>query len=207
MNVTASKVGAVVIDSLQFSQTGTKAHAQALRGAGVDAVALYLGVARKAQLQAVLDAGMGAFFVTLASEYLDGGLDEVAQLRVLGAPKGSTVFADMEGLNSHNAPPADTIKALTNWSNGIVGEGHIAGLYVGSPQGLTSGELWRIPRMTRYWQGMGSTRDRNGDLAEPDGCGWCIRQAWPSQTVGGVLIDYNMVTADYKNRVPTMVHA
>ncbi len=204
MNVTASRVGAVVVDSLQFSQGGTLAQAQALRSAGVDAVALYLGVARKTQLQAVLDAGMGALFVTLASEYLDGANDEIAQLRVIGAPKGSTVFADMEGLQAHQTAAALS-PILNTWSKGIVGEGHLAGLYVGSPQGLTSGELWRLPNFTRYWKGQGSTRDRNGDLAEPDGCGWCLTQMYPSVTAGGILVDYNMVGQDYRGRVPSLV--
>jgi hypothetical protein len=60
-------VGSVVIDSLPFSQGGTLANAQALKAAGVDAVALYIGAANAQRVQDCLAAGLGVFAVTFGS--------------------------------------------------------------------------------------------------------------------------------------------
>lgn len=205
MRVVDLNPGATVFDSLQFSQGGTPAYALAL-SRFAKAVALYLGVATKKQAQAVLDAGMGILPVTLASEYKDGGTDEVAQLRNLGIPQGVTVFADMEGLSTFNAKPQTVMDALDAWAKTITDAGYTAGLYVGVPQPLTSRELYMRPLIKRYWRGQGSIRDRYNGLAEPD-CGWCMTQAYPSQTVAGVLVDFNQVTQDYRGRVPSVVVA
>ncbi len=204
MRVINCPVGATVIDSLQFSQSGTVEASSSLQAAGVDVVAGYLALMTKERLEGILGAGMGYIPVTLAQEYVDGAGDELFQLQALGIPKGATVFVDMEGAGAMSAPDV-CIAQLTAWAAAITAHGYAAGLYVGVPQALTSDELWKLPNITRYWRGQGSIRDRFNKLAEPTGCGWCMTQMWKSQTVAGYLVDHNMVGQDYRERVPTMV--
>ncbi len=201
MNTKQAPIGARVVDSLPFSQSGTLAQANALKASGVDALAGYLGVISKERVAAVLAAGMGYLPVTLAAEYNDGANDEIAQLKALGIPAGVTVFLDLEGLAAFKSDPVALAGKINAWADAILAAGYIPSLYVGVPQPFTSDELWKL-RVQRYWRGQGSIRDRNNTLAEPTGCGWCMTQMYPSHTLGGVWVDSNMVGQDYKGRVP-----
>jgi hypothetical protein len=194
-------VGAVVCDSLPFSQSGTAAQAAELRASGVDALACYLGVLSPARLALILDAGLGYVPVSLAGEYEDGPVDELAQLRALGIPSGVVVWLDLEGMRAFRADPETLIAKIDAWADAIAAAGYVPGLYVGVPQPLTSAELTAL-HVVRYWRGQGSIRDRHNALAEP-GPGWCMVQFYPSVTRGGVLVDANMVGQDYRARVPT----
>ncbi len=204
MKFASAWVGARVVDSLPFSQSGTAVQAALLEAAGANAVAGYLGVMTKERLEAVLGSGMAYLPVTLAGEYNDGAADEIAQLKNLGIPASVTVFLDMEGMAAFHTDPKVLIAKVNAWSEDILGAGYVPGLYVGVPQPLTSMELWKL-KSQRYWRGQGSIRDRYDALAEPAGCGWCMTQVYPSVTLGTVLVDCNMVGQDYKGRVPTWV--
>ncbi len=197
-----AKVGAVVVDSLPFSQSGTAAQARALKASGVDALAGYLGAIDPIRLNNVLGAGLGFLPVTFAGEYLDGPNDEIGQLKALGIPGGVTVFLDLEGLKAFQADPVKLAAQIDTWAMAIAAAGYIPGLYVGVPQPFTSQELWSL-KVQRYWRGQGSVRDRNNALAEPSGCGWCMTQMFPSYTRGGVWVDSNMVGHDYRGRTPS----
>ena len=199
-------IGARVCDSLPFSQAGTAQQAIDLRAAGADALAGYLGVINATRVGYLHAAGLAYVPVTLAGEYNDGPNDEIAQLKALGVPPQATVFLDLEGLSAFKANPAELIVKINTWANAITAAGYIPGLYVGVPQPLTSDELWGL-RVSRYWRGQGSVRDRNNNLAEPAGCGWCMTQMYPSRHRGGVWVDDNMVGQDYRARVPTWVVA
>ncbi len=199
MKVENAKVGAVVVDSLPFSQAGTATQAKALKEAGADAVAAYLGLISKERLAAILGAGVAYVPVTLAGEYNDGAGDEIAQLKALGIPAGVTVFLDLEGLAAFKSDPVDLAAKVNAWADAILAAGYVPGLYVGSPQPFTEAELWSL-RVKRYWRGQGAIRDRFGKLAEPTGCGWCMTQMWPSHSRGGVWVDSNMAGQDYKAR-------
>jgi hypothetical protein len=199
-----AKVGACVVDSLPYSQSGTAAQARALKVDGVSALVGYLGVIDAIRVNNVLGAGLAFIPVTLAGEYEDGPSDEIGQLRALGIPSGATVFLDLEGLKAFRSDPVALAAKINAWADAVSGAGYVAGLYVGVPQPFTSDELWKL-RVQRYWRGQGSVRDRNNALAEPSGCGWCMTQMYPSHTRGGVWVDSNMVGQDYKGRVPTWV--
>jgi hypothetical protein len=80
----------------------------------------------------------------------------------------------------------------------------MAGGYFGSPQPLTSDEMWHL-KLKRYWRGQGSIRDRHNQLAEPTKCGWCVTQMFPSVVRGGVLVDIDVIGQDYLRRVPNWV--
>src|SRR6187401_926292 len=119
------------------------AQAVTLAGHGAHALAGYLGIINKARLTHVLNAGMRYVPVCLAGEFNDGAADEIAQLKNLGIPQGVTVYADMEGLRAFGTPPLEMIAKLDTWSSDILAAGWLPGLYVGSPQPLTSEELWK----------------------------------------------------------------
>lgn len=207
-------VGARVVDSLPFSLGGTAAQARALRASGIDGLVGYLGHMTSARLADVLAAGLTYMPVTIAGEYEDGAADEIAQLRALGVPAGVTVWLDLEGTPTLRQDPAALARKVDSWAVDVAGAGYQPGLYLGVPQPLTSDELWRL-RVVRYWQGMGSIRDRHGALAEPTGCGWCMRQLWHGGRDGGgqwwpsstaperVFVDVNAVCADFRGRLPT----
>lgn len=196
--------GSRVVDSLPFSSGGTPQLAAAIKATGVEAFAGYLGVITPDRLAAVLVAGMGFIPVTLGGAYNNGFQDELGQLKLLGIPSGATVFLDMEGLAAFKTDPSVLIDKVNAWADGIVAAGYLAGLYCGVPQPLTSDELWKL-RVTRYWKGQGSLRDRNNNLAEPTGCGFCMTQMFPSVLRAGILVDCSMVGQDFKGRTPTMV--
>ncbi len=200
MRAIDAPVGARVVDSLPFSQAGTVAQAKALRAAGVEGIALYLGVASKAQALAAGAAGLFAFGVTLGGHY-DGAL-AVAQAKALGLVAGVTLFLDVEGKEAYDTQSAELVGKIDAWALAVQAGGYVPGLYLGSPQPLTSDELTRLA-VVRYWKGQGRTVDRTGALAEPRP-GWCMWQMFPSITLGGVLVDANIVGQDFKGRVPTV---
>jgi hypothetical protein len=205
MRAEPARVGACVVDSLQFSQGGKAEQAKALKASGVDAIALYLGAATPALVATCIDAGLAVVLVTFAGEYNDGPNDEVAQLATLGIPPGATVFLDLEGLTAYHTDPPALIAKINAWADGIAAAGYMPGLYVGSPQPLTSAELHAL-RVTRYWRGQGRIVDRTGPLvlAEPIN-GWCMTQIYPSVSRGNTWVDCNMIGQDYKGRVPSWV--
>ncbi len=204
MRVANAFVGATVVDSLPFSQQGTLAQAMSLKDSGVHALAGYLGVIDASRVAHELDAGLAFVPVTLAGEYNDGPNDELGQLQALGIPRGATVFLDLEGMHAFKSDPVALIQKINDWADSIAASGYVPGLYVGVPQPLTSDELWKL-RVSRYWRGQGSIRDRHNALAEPTGCGWCMTQMFPSLTRGNTWVDVNMVGSDYKGRVPAWV--
>lgn len=191
-------VGARIVDSLPFSEGGTAALAAALKASGVEGVALYLGVAKPSLALACTAAGLGVIGVTLGDAF--DGAATVTQAKAMLAP-GTSVFLDVEGPTAMAMASGDLIAKINAWADPVLAAGFLAGIYVGVPQPLTSAELYGL-RVVRYWHGQGSVRDRNNALAEPS-CGWCMQQAWPSVTRGGVLVDCNQVGADFKTRVPS----
>jgi len=181
---------------------GTAKDAKGLAAAGVDSVALYLGVAKPAQANACWDAGMGCFGVTLDNAW--NGDMAVSQAKALGFPAGTTLFLDMEADTVNNSKAPEIIDKVNAWADKVAAAGYLPGLYVGVPQMLTSTELHKL-RVYRYWKGMGRTVDRNNQLAEPTN-GWCLFQMFPSVFAGGVWVDHNMVGQDYKTRVPVVAY-
>jgi hypothetical protein len=209
MKTASAFVGARGVDSLPFSQGGTAAQARALKATGVDFFVGYLGAMNKARLAYVLDAGLAYMPVTFAGEYKDGAADEIAQLRALGIPPGTTVWLDLEGLEAWKTDPVELMRLINNWATDIKAGGWIPGLYVGAPQPLTGAELHAL-KVYRYWLGIGRCIDRTGKDAYP-AAGWCMRQDWHGQKTGmlwkdtGVFVDTNSIQCDHLGRLPAWV--
>ena len=210
MRAELSEVGARVVDSYPFSAAGTPLQADSLASRGIDGVFGYLGAIDADRVGYVLDAGMAFMPVTLANDF--DGSRAVARMQALGLPQGTTCFLDVENvwpsqINAHTLvqPVSALIARIDDWAAHVDGAGFEPGLYVGSPQPLTSAELWSL-KVRRYWNALSAERDRYGDLAEPQ-CGWCVFQMYPSKTWRdtGVLVDVNMIGEDYMGRRPTWV--
>ncbi len=199
-----ARVGAICVDSLPFSQSGTAAQAQALKASGIDAVYGYLGVINASRVGFILDARMAFLPVTLAAHY--DGPTSVAQIHNLSMPPGVTVCLDVEGMAAFRSDPIALTGAIDAWADAVDGAGFMSGGYFGSPQPFTSDEMWAL-HVKRYWRGQGRIVDRHGALAEPSKSGWCVTQVYPSVTRGGVLVDIDVIGQDYLGRVPSWVIA
>lgn len=194
-------VGARGADSLPFSSSGTLEEAKALKASGIDFFVGYLGVINATRLGHLIEAGIAFMPCTLANKF-DGAL-AVASLKALGIPAGVTVWLDLEGRKIFDTAAPVLIAAIDAWSNAVIMAGYMPGIYVGSPQPLTSEELFAL-KSVRYWNALSRESDRFGKLAEPS-CGWCMWQMNPSIVWRdtGVLIDINILGADFKGRVPS----
>lgn len=219
MRSAKAPVGSLVVDSLPFAGNGKLEQAKALKARGVSCLVSYLGAMTRERLAIVLAAGLAFMPVTFAGEYKDGAADEIAQLKALGIPAGASVWLDLEGRAASLVDIKDPVekekaaKALAElvnrWADDIRAGGWLPCLYVGVPQPFTSADLYSL-RVSRYWHGQGSVRDRFGQLAEPfknyGACrGWNMIQAAPSVTWDGVLVDANLVLGDYKGETPVWV--
>ncbi len=200
MKAESAGVGARVVDSLPFSQSGTETQAKALKANGVDGLAGYLGAMNAARLNYLMSAGLGYTPVTFGNvlTHQTPGTGSVKLCQALALPHGIHVWLDLEGTDVFNTAPSILIGKVNDWANCIEDAGYIPVLYVGVPQPLTSDELWKL-HVRGYWRGQGSIRDRANALAEP-ACGWMMTQAWPSHNRAGVWVDDNQAGWDYRKR-------
>lgn len=201
MRAKLAEVGARGFDSWSFSSSGTMLQADAMRAAGMEFFVGYLGAVTPERLGHVLSAGMAFMPVTFGGAY-DGG-KAVAQVEALGLPQGVTVWLDLEGEAAMNPTDDQLIAKVNAWASAVDSAGYEPGLYVGSPQPFSSDELWSL-KVRRYWNALSSERDREGRLAEPR-CGWAMYQMYPSVAWRGtgILVDVDVISADYLKRLPT----
>lgn len=206
MRTALAEVGARGVDSYPYSLGGTADQARKLAASGVDFVVLYLGVANAARVKHVLDAGMAFMPVTLAARY--DGAAAVAQCKALGLPAGCTVWLDLEGKSSYETPAPALIAKINAWADAVKAAGYQPGLYIGSPQPLTAGELYAL-RVVRYWKAPSRVVDRFGTSSDGPQCGFCMWQMWPQKhwRNSGVFVDVNMIGQDFKERLPAWVVA
>lgn len=203
MKTELSKVGYRGVDSYPYSICGTKAQAVKLFASGIDFFVGYLGTMNAERLGDLLDAGLAFMPVTLADRY--DGVQTVAQCKALGLTPGVTVWLDLEGKRAYDTPASELIAKVNTWATHVRAAGYEAGIYVGSPQPLTSEELWGL-KVTKYWNALSREADRFGRLAEPK-CGWCMWQMNPSihWRDTGVYVDVNMIGKDFLGRLPSWV--
>lgn len=179
----------------------THASACALKREGMTFAVRYLGSLTKDELTAILAAGMAVMPVTFAKAY--SGMSAIGHLRDLGIPEGATVWLDLEGEDSE---PAALSQKINAWAGQIIAGGYEPGLYVGAGCVLTSEELYRL-RVVRYWDSVSRELDRNGKATAPK-CDFCMTQLRPfNTTVGGVIVDVDVVQRDSLGRLPSWVVA
>ncbi len=203
MKAESAFVGARGVDSYPYSSGGSALQAMALKDSGIDFFVGYLGTVNSARLKYILDAGMAFMPVTLAAAY--DGKQAADQCKALSLPPGMTVWLDLEGAIAFKTPPEELIAKINGWADAVKAAGYVPGIYVGSPQPLSSEELWNL-HVVRYWNALSREQDRRGALAEPK-CGWCMWQMNPSVTwkSTGVFVDVNIIGADFLGRMPTWV--
>lgn len=204
MIVKPARVAARFVDCITVL---TGASAFALKAAGIDGVFRYLGSLSVEERDAILGAGLELGLVTYSRApgwvptpgmgQADGELD-LKHLAAAGIPEGPTLCTDLEGC-------AGTAEQAEDWVNHRSdvqqGAGMIPGLYVGSFQPLGATALYTLPLIRAYW------RSCSEGVPEP-GIGWCIIQLNPpNQIVAGIQVDYNIVQADHKGRVPMVLAA
>ncbi len=200
MKTQRARVGARGIDSVQ---TVRVQDAIALKASGIDFCVRYLGGVTRLELEAILNAGLAFMCVTYANRF--DGAQAVQQLAALALPKGATVWLDVEGQSVYNTPAPELIAKINAWAAAVKAAGFEPGIYVGSPQPLTSEELYAL-QVVRYWNALSREQDRNGKLAEPS-CGWCMWQMHPSVMWAGVWSDVNIIGQDFQSRLPAWVVA
>lgn len=201
MIVQKAWVGARGVDSLQFSQTGSRAQAEGMRRAGADFFVGYLGAMSPLRLQFLIESGLAFMPVTFANQF--DGPRAVAQCMNLGLPAGCTVWLDLEGKAVYDMRPDKLSGIINAWADAVARGGYQPGLYVGSPQPLTSEELFAL-HCVRYWDAMSEECDRFGKLARPR-CGFCMSQLNPSRDWGGVWSDIDFIGQDFLGRLPSWV--
>lgn len=198
-------VGARGVDSEPESHNCDPKQLAALKASGIDFIVLYLGAVSADGVAAILAAGLAFMPCTYADRF--DGATTVDQMRALGMPAGCTVWLDIEGLPI--CPPAIDpqvlIAKVNAWCDAVAAAGFMPGVYIGSPQPLTSAELYAL-HAVRYWRAPSRVMDRHGQLAEP-ACAWCMFQAWPSRMWAGVWVDVDFVYEDYRSRLPVWVVA
>ena len=206
MKVVQAFVGARLIDSEPYSHMGDIKHAQALKDAGIDGVISYLGPTTKQMVENVISVGLGWMPCTYADKF-DGNV-AIIELAKLGIPIGCTCWLDIEGpsIIEPNMNFAVLLKYADTWSNQLIGANYTTGGYFGSPQPLTSKEMFYDISFTHYWKGQSRVEDRFNNLAEPD-CGWCMTQMWDSVDWmnTGVWSDINIIGRDFHKRLPNWV--
>jgi hypothetical protein len=123
------------------------------------------------------------------------GLSVVTQAHALGFPEGATVWCDLE---SWVGSVSDACAYVNEWSTCVVAGGYEAGLYVGYATSPLPSQALAALASTAYWKGCSAY------INEPAGVGFQMYQLVPGdQSLGGILVDWNVVQRDFKGRLPT----
>lgn len=118
-----------------------------------------------------------------------------------GIPSGTSLWLDLEGVRLRTNPE-DVIRYCNTWYDQVIGHGFLPGIYVGWRAILTSGQLYRRLKFTRYW----SAYNLNADQY-PAVVGVCMQQRrahvndYPPR-FDGFPVDVDIVTGDAKGRFP-----
>jgi hypothetical protein len=204
---TPAKVGSKGFDTIAHIDSVA---AKRLRTAGMDYAVRYLGSLTSTELDGMLEAGLKVMPVTygmkhgtqLSSELgRKFGNSTVNNAKAAGVPVNTTVWLDLEDCKGNAQEVSDFVN---QWAFVVKDAGFMPGLYVGFGAVLSSQELYALG-VVRYWQSLSKETDARGLLAEPN-CGWCMIQLYPpNQQCVGVQIDYDVIQADYKGRVPNWI--
>jgi hypothetical protein len=113
-----------------------------------------------------------------------------------GLPAGVSIWLDLEGVASM-AVKSDVVAYCNAWDTAVRHAGYSTGLYVGAGQPLDEAALYSL-QVSRYWRSQ-------SQVPNVEHRGYCMIQLWPTETVGGVSIDYDVIQSDYKGGLPRWV--
>ena len=155
------------------------------------------------RVEAILKAGWMISPFTFAGEV--DPVPRAAKLNALGFPPSVTVWLDIES-ESYAAPAL--ISQINTWAVGMRnGGGFDPGEYAGAGQVLNCHELTQLG-VDRYAHACSSVRDASGLVAEPNS-GFCLLQLFPpNQRLRpdcDLIVDWDVVQADFHGRLPMMV--
>jgi hypothetical protein len=211
MSVETAFVGALGCD------TDTRvdaACAQALRNARLDFIIRYLGLGSsstgdltKLEVDEILGSGLALMAVQhvrmpgwlpLASLGLQDGSHAASNAIAAGLPAGVTLWLDLEGL-APGATVTETIAYCDAWHTAVRAAGYDDGVYVGSGQPLDSAQLFSL-KTSRYWRSQ-------SQVPNVDARGYCMIQLYPTVTVAGIAIDYDVIQSDFRHGMPRWLKA
>lgn len=202
----------------------TADEARALRAAGFDFLVRYLSLTTPsngdlgpAEIDFILGAGLGLMAVQrvrlpgwtpgapIGSQ--DGGA-AARQAVILGLPRGSTLWADLEG-TSTTSTGAELAAYVAGWAAAVRAGGYDPGAYVGAglPPEVDELALWKLP-VDRYWRSQSAVPNVGSR-------GFQLLQLYPQIKVGelfpsapsfvaDVVVDVDIAQSDYLGSVPSM---
>jgi hypothetical protein len=135
------------------------------------------------------------------------GMRAAQHALLCGAPEGTTIWLDLEGVRLRTAPET-VIQYCNAWYDQVASYGYLPGIYVGWQAILTADQLYRRLKFERYW----SAYNLDSDLF-PAVVGVCMMQGvanarmdyppgWSPKTH---QIDTNIVLGDALERFPTVM--
>jgi hypothetical protein len=123
------------------------------------------------------------------------GTHAVQNALAASAPKGATIWCDLEGI----AGTADDTMAHANaWAAAVRAGAFDPGVYVGSGVPLTAEQLFQKLTVRRYWQSASI-------VPVVSKRGYQMIQLYPETTVAGVVVDLDVTQSDHLGDLPTWI--
>jgi hypothetical protein len=210
MMIQSALVGALGADT---DTTLTAASAAALKRAGLEFVVRYISLGSEspgdlsvAETKAILSSGLALMAVQhvrepgwLPSQALGAqdGSHAAGNAVAAGIPAGVSVWLDLEGVLSTSTPQG-VIAYCNAWNAAVKSAGYSTGVYVGAACGLDGDALYNSLSFTAYWRSQ-------SQVPNVTTRGYCMIQLYPSETVAGVAVDYDVVQQDYLGGLPRWV--
>ena len=179
----------------------TAASARALRAAGADGAIRYLGSLDAAELDAILEAGLGLMPVcyeahpqdwlpTSVLGQLDGAL-AVDHAHGAGILPGTSLWCDLEAMGGS---AADTIAYAVAWCAEVEPAGFVPGGYIGSGVTLSTEQLYALP-FRGYWHSL-------SEVPNVARVGYQLVQLYPTTHLAGIEVDIDFSQHDKAGRAP-----
>lgn len=181
----------------------SKRHCEIAKSLGFEFAVRYFYNLSQAEIDIILDSGLGLIFVNHANNY--DYIRILNDLEKYGIPEGATIFHDIEDTSLTST---DIIVRSNQLSSNLQINKYISGAYYGSGCVLTSEELYNL-KVTRYWNSISREMDRNNKPVVAL-AGDCMMQLRPGNftlpcEIPNFTIDANIVQQDFKGRYVTMV--
>jgi hypothetical protein len=123
------------------------------------------------------------------------GQEIVANAQIIGLPKGTNIWLDLEGIASKTSA-ANVIDYCNVWDQVVAGAGFITGLYVGANVILSGEQLYENLELSYYWKS-------GSKVPEIPTRGFCMVQTIaPQYKLHGIAYDRNVIQEDGTGQTP-----